>query len=73
MKKLYYTVTIEVEGNPEDGFYVPGYKLIRVYEINNNECKYLVDFDLDYEDNTEEYIKDWLDNTGYDNIELVRL
>jgi len=73
MTKLYYTVTVEIEGNPQDGFYVPGFKSIYVYEIKDNENKYLVDFALDYEDNTEEYIKEWLYDTGYDNIELVKL
>lgn len=73
MTKLYYTITVEIEGNSQDGFYVPGYKSIYVYEIKNNENKYLVDFDLNYEDNTEEHIKEWLYNIGYDSIELVKL
>lgn len=74
MTKLYYTTTVEIEGNSQDGFYVPDYKSIYVYEIKNNDNIYLVDFELQYEENTEEYIKEWLYNTGYDNdIELVKL
>lgn len=73
MKKLYYTITVYIEGNNEDGFDAPTYKSIYVYEIKNNENKYLIDFELDYYDNTEKCIREWLDNTGYDNIELIKL
>lgn len=73
-KKLYYVVEksiINIDGVME----CDGYKDISVYEIVNNEPQVFFTLNLLLEENTIDYIQDYLDDNGYgdDEFEFVQL
>lgn len=72
--QVYYTVDKELQNI--DGFEeTTGNKTVTTYTVENGKVKKFFDLDLLNEDNSEEYIKDWLSDNGYEekNIDLVLL
>lgn len=73
MKKLYYTIEHEFE-NIES--MVANLKYVSVYRIFDNDIKLFFTLDVDYEDSSEEIIKEYLSDTYQDEylkFELIRL
>ena len=73
-RRLYYVVEKELQG--QDGFEeTTGNKLVTVYEVENNEVKKFFELDILNEDNSEESIREYLDDNGYEDevFDLIRL
>lgn len=72
--QVYYTVDKELQNI--DGFEeTTGNKTVTTYTVENGKVEKFFDLDLLNEDNSEEEIKDWLNDNGYEekNIDLVLL
>lgn len=57
LREYYYTVEKEVTGNSQDGYDYNGLKTVTVYEIKNNKPVEIFQDYIDYEIDTEEFIK----------------
>lgn len=72
--QVYYTVDKELQ-NIDGIEETTGHKTVTTYTVENGKVKKFFDLDLLNEDNSEEEIKDWLNDNGYEekNIDLVLL
>lgn len=74
MRKLYYTVEKELQqvGDIEE---TTGYKMITVYEIENNVPTKFFELEISNDENTKEAINNYLSDNGYgdETFELVQL
>ena len=68
MEKLYYSVSKETQmiDTIEE---CTGWKCITVYKITNNTLKVVCEFDVNNESNSEEEIKEWLIDNGFEDVE----
>lgn len=67
MKKIYYTVDYDLEqidGNTDVFECVSGLKSVYLYSIQNNELKTIGDFETSIKNDTEEEIKNYLNDNG---------
>lgn len=72
--QVYYTVDKELQ-NIDGIEETTGHKTVTTYTVENGKVEKFFDLDLLNEDNSEEEIKDWLNDNGYEekNIDLVLL
>jgi hypothetical protein len=76
-KKLYYVVEKELQGcDSNDGIQeTTGFKMITVYEIENNITSVLTTIDTEIKEDSQEMIQEYLDDNGMgdDEFEFIQL
>lgn len=72
--QVYYTVDKELQ-NIDGIEETTGNKTVTTYTVENGKVKKFFDIELLNEENSEYYIKEWLNDNGYEekNIDLVLL
>lgn len=68
MAKIYYTV----ENGIYEG-YADGNKEVSVYRIKDQDLELLTVLELSLEDNSQDEIREFLDDEGFEDYELVQL
>lgn len=69
MKKLYYSISIELEELDHQIYDVTGLKRITVYNIFNNQPTLLCEIESNILLKSVEEIQTWLDENGFENEE----